>query len=303
LQILAGGGIISSTVSCAGRAGAVQEWANRRVRTHAEGKCPLSPALVIRPLSGGFGAEVLALDPTASSAAAGRLRQALTEHHLLVVRGRTLAPAEQIALARVFGEPEVFLPHPTQLPDFPQLRRFSNTRAEGYENRAQYWHSDGTILPNPTAVSLWHVVKQAHGGSVTLFSNTHEAYERLSPEVRAAMEGLKMISRTGAVHSVVQRHPVTGRPALYISVGLTRGFVGLDQAASKRMLDHFDRHFGQPGTYYAHRWREGDVIIGDNFSVAHRGMPADPGAVRTLHRVTVGLAEMYYRQKAEVPAG
>jgi len=219
---------------------------------------------------------------------AALLRRALVKHHLLVIRAKILAPAEQIALARIFGVPERWPKEPSQLPDYPEIYRVANTPGEGYQDIGRYWHADGTFLKeHVTAISLWHVVEHPAQGGDTLFANMHLAYETLPEDLKTQVDRLQMIGLSGSAHPVVQTHPVTGRKALYTSIAMTKSFSGLDDAETKLLLKRLDDHLNRPGGHYRHQWRPGDVIVGDNLSVAHQATPLDRSYPRVLHRVTI----------------
>lgn len=163
------------------------------------------------------------------------LRRALVKHHLLVIRAKVLAPSEQIAFARIFGVPERWPYEESQLAGHPEIYRVANTPGAGHQDIGRYWHADGTFITgHPTAISLWHVVEHPSQGGDTLFANMHVAYETLPSDLKRQVDGLRMVGYSGSVHPVVQTHPVTGRKALYTSIGMTKSFVGLDEARPGR---------------------------------------------------------------------
>lgn len=232
------------------------------------------------------------------------LRRALVKHHLLVVRARILKPEEQVAFSRIFGVPELWPNEPSQLPGFPAIYRISNTPGDGYQNIGRYWHADGTFLTgNATAISIWHVIEHPPEGGDTLFANMHRAYETLPQDLKDQVDTLQMIGQSGSVHPVVQVHPITGRKALYTSITMTKSFTGLGEAESQVLLKRLDDHLNRPGGHYRHQWRPGDVIVGDNFSVAHHATALDPRFPRVLHRVTIrGDASIYVAARRSAKA-
>ncbi|MGD8838224.1 MAG: TauD/TfdA family dioxygenase [Gammaproteobacteria bacterium] len=78
-------------------------------------------------------------------------------------------------------------------------------------------------------------------------------------------------------HPLVRRHPVTGKPALYICeekqmdyvdgpvAGLEPGPRGEGAALVRELLAHATRE----EFVYAHEWRPGDLLIGDNRNLLH----------------------------------
>ncbi len=253
----------------------------------------------VEPITPDLGAEVRGvLEPGASrEQVAMVLRRALLRHHLLVVRARILRPPEQIALASIFGEP-VLVPEPV-MPEYPQILRVSNQTGHKNTNVGRHWHVDGTREKHGTPISIWHVIQHPAEGGDTLFTNMHRAYEELPEDLREHVEGAGMVSVSGATHALVKRHPATRRKALYTSIRATDRFLGMDKAQTKVLLDRLDEHLNRPGSYYRHKWQAGDVVIGDNFSVAHKATPTDPRFPRILHRVTIRGGTAFYRPVAQ----
>jgi taurine dioxygenase len=257
----------------------------------------------IEPITPDLGAEVRGLLNSGASRPkiAGILQRALLKHHLLVLRVRVLSPPEQISLARIFGEP-VKLAAP-MIPEYPQILRVTNQPGQRNNNVGQHWHVDGTREKNGIPISLWHVIEHPAVGGDTLFANMHRAYEELDDDFRRQVDGLKMVSVSGATHALVKRHPATQRKMLYTSIKRTENFVGMTNEQTKAVLDRLDAHFNRPGGHYRHKWQVGDVVIGDNFSVAHQATRTDPKFPRILHRVTIRGGTAFYQAPGQTAAG
>ena len=257
----------------------------------------------IEPITPDLGAEVRGLLNSGASRpkVAGILRRALIKHHLLVLRARVLSPPEQISLARLFGEPAQ-LAAPV-IPAYPQILRVSNQPGQRNNNVGHHWHVDGTREKNGTPISIWHVIEHPAEGGDTLFANMHRAYEELDEDFRRQVDGLKMVSVSGATHSLVKSHPATQRKMLYTSIKRTDNFIGMDSDQTKAVLDRLDTHFDRPGGHYRHKWQIGDVVIGDNFSVAHQATATDPKYPRILHRVSILGGTAFYQVDRQAAAG
>lgn len=98
------------------------------------------------------------------------------------------------------------------------------------------WHSDVSYEAQPPGTTFLYLLDGPTSGGDTLFANLAKAYERLSPEFRKRLHGLKAvhsgfeqaqsaIARQSTVrrdpvqheHPLVRTHPVTGEKALYIN--------------------------------------------------------------------------------------
>jgi taurine dioxygenase len=242
----------------------------------------------IQPMEIGFGAVVDGADlKHANPAEAQALRAALLEHGLLVLRGQALTPHELVAASGMFGALETFPPSASQLPGLPQVFRVASRGVDGHVDVGRYWHSDGSFRELPTPISIWYPERRAEQGGDTLFTDLREAWATLPDATRAEIGGLHTLHRNGVRHPLAMRHPHSGAEVLYLNVGLTGGIEGVEPAAAAAIIGALDRHLSRPGATYRHQWQEGDVVVADNFRVAHQATPVGPDQRRILNRTTV----------------
>ncbi|HEX7969721.1 MAG TPA: TauD/TfdA family dioxygenase [Stellaceae bacterium] len=257
--------------------------------------------LQLHPLAGGLGAEVVGYDfeRHPDEGIAQSLRRALLEHGLLLVRATPPDPPRQIAFTRLFGAVmQTCSPRTRFLPAFPEIVRVSNRQEQGHLNVGQYWHSDGAYLADPTAISIHHVVIATEDGH-TLYTDLAAAYARLSPEEARRLSRLRTRSQTGVTHPLVVTHPVTGRRSLYVNLDPAAAIIGESGEEAAGALELLRGHLDREGTCYRHQWRSGDMIVVDNFAVAHHATPADPRALRVLHRTAIHGPSVWWRLEAE----
>jgi len=242
----------------------------------------------ITPLEIGFGAVITGLDlRQADPSQADLLRATLLEHGLLVIRGQSLTPQEQVFATRLFGLPEVFPTTRSQIADWPEIFRVASRPEDGHVEVGRYWHSDGSFREDPTPISFWYSEVRSEEGGDTLFTDLQRAYAELQPEIKEEFGSLQTAHRNGVVHPLVLRHPKSGIPALYLNLGLTAGVLGLSPDHSRALMDGVDRHYSRDGATYRHHWLPGDVVIADNLHVAHKATPITPETRRILNRTTV----------------
>ncbi|MGB5818813.1 MAG: TauD/TfdA family dioxygenase [Saonia sp.] len=218
------------------------------------------------------------------------LRTKLQEHQLLLVKAKTMRPKEQVEFSKVFGALEKFPYSPTQFKEYPEIFRLSTDTEKGYENVGFYWHQDGSFNTTPTSISIFHLTEIPRTGGATLFANAYRLYDLLPEAMKTIAENLKTEDRGGAVHDVVITHPITGKKAIYLNFGLTRQIYSTNETKQediKAALDKISRIINLPDVMYTHHWKEGDIVIIDNYAVFHKATAVKDGSTRTLHRTTI----------------
>jgi taurine dioxygenase len=253
----------------------------------------------IIPMPIGFGAEVHCAElNTIDGNQRQQLRAALLEHGLLVVRGQRLTPHQQVAVSQLFGALETFPPNAGQVAGVPQIFRVASRSGEGYVDVGRYWHSDGSFRDVPTPISIWYSVTRPSTGGQTLFTDLREAYTQLPESIKQDIGSLRTLHRNGVLHQLAMPHPATGETVLYLNVGLTSGIAGLNPEQGAVIIAALDRHLSREGATYTHHWQDGDLVIADNFRVAHRATPIGREQKRILDRTTVSADGVFWRAAA-----
>ena len=290
----------------------------------------------IEKLPGPFGVAVDGLDLAgATDEAFDELIALLYANHILVIRGQTLSPEDYIAFGRRCGDLVPYFQTRWTLPGHPDILLITNEAVPGRAlPPAENWHADGTYLDRPHSATMLYGREAPEEGGETWFAGTALAYDALDEGTRSAIEGLmvKHVKNGGdrlalaeehekaltldsqtteeerarlrpVTHPLVLRHPVTGRPALYVSTTTAYGIEGMEENDAIELLLKIKRHVLQPEFRQSYKTRPGDLLIWDNFAVLHKAAPtrlsnAD-GERRILHRITVnGLPERQVRSVA-----
>jgi taurine dioxygenase len=241
---------------------------------------------LLRPLHPGVGAELrgVYLRNTAEDAVR-RVRDALLSHLLVVIRDQKLEPADFAAVAGRFGEAETFADKGH--PDCPEVMTVSNRPGKGDET-PPYWHSDGMLQPEPPMLTLFYAVEVPKVGGDTLFLNAQAAFEALPEAERRRLGSLRGVQTNGVEHPIVRAHPITGRKALYVDLGLTVGVAGIPRDDAISLFRRLKHHCDRPEQIYRHRFRPGDLVIWDNAATAHSATETPPGGgARLMLRATV----------------
>jgi alpha-ketoglutarate-dependent taurine dioxygenase len=177
-----------------------------------------------------------------------------------------------------------------------------------------FWHMDGVSidLPPPFATALSCRIAPAKGGE-TEFASTYAAYEGLSEEEKADLEGLRAVHSVKASlapiadaipenhrakvfgiggereHPIVWKH-ASGRKSMVIGTTADR-IVGMDIPAGRAMLVRLQEWAAQPAYSLRHKWSEGDFVIWDNTGAMHRAIPYDKSTGRMMHRTSIAGSE------------
>lgn len=290
----------------------------------ADPAAAFAPPLTMTRLAEPIGAEIHGVDLAAgvSDQAYAFIRDALNEYSVIVLRGQDITPDQQKQFARQLGEMRTSFYNRYGVPEHPELTIVSNiTRdgeAIGIADAGMLWHTDGSYLKTPDMYTVLYGVQipQLDGKPLgdTVFASTWRAYEALPQEMKARLAGLRAVhsftshmekkrakgqlkraaltaEQRAALpdvdHPVVRRHPVNGRPCLFVTEGHTSAIAGLPQAQSDELLEFLTRHVQRPEFQYRHSWKPGDLIVWDNCAVQHLAVFDYGDIPRRLHRAGI----------------
>jgi len=277
--------------------------------------------LEIEPLHPRFAARVHGVDlrrplPDETFCA---LRDAFETRSVLVFPGQRLAAAEQVAFSERFGPLEKAITRQSDHGPGIHVAHLSNVAADGSlippgERQQQFnaanrlWHTDSTFKPQTALASLLYAIEVPASGGETEYASTRAAWEDLPAERRAAVKDLwavhdfrrsRDLVAPGLVSPEVQQmlppvarplvrvNPVNGRCSLYVASHAV-SVEGLDDAASRALLDELLDWCTQPQYRYLHRWAPGDLVMWDNRATLHRGRAWDAQRERrVMARTTV----------------
>ena len=237
--------------------------------------------------------------------------QALGRYGVLRFPAQTLTAAQLKAFSAQLGELEINVANAFQEPGVPEVMILSNIvedgRPVGLSDAGQDWHTDMSYSRRIAFANVLYGIKIPQRGGKTLgnthFCNMHAAYDDLPEAMKKSQAGKtvlhdfnkfweKMRSREGSrraplteaqrkakppvSHPIFLTHPLTGRKVLYANPGYSIRINELSQAESDEVLAFLFEHQTQPKYQYAHEWREGDVLVWEDFGTIHNAI-ADYG--------------------------
>jgi taurine dioxygenase len=265
-------------------------------------------SIAVRPVTPHIGAEVDGIDLAAplSNRQVQDLHAALAAHLVLLFRDQKLTPQTLTALGRQFGALHLH-PNVPGPPGYPELLP---VHADAHAKRiaGEAWHSDVSCDAEPPMGSILHLHTVPEVGGDTLFSSACAAYDALSPQLRALLDGLTAThdgapvyrsqnardgiddrgrSYPNATHPVVREHPVTGRRALFVNAFFTVRINELPAAESRAILAFLFEHLARPEFQMRFRWRANSVAFWDNRGAQHMALWDYYPHTRSGYRVTI----------------
>ena len=268
------------------------------------------------PLSPALGAEIGGVDIASgiSEEQFDELRQAYIDHGVIFLRDQDITPEQHIEFARRWGDINVnrFFQAVATHPLIAEVRKEAGQKA----NIGSSWHTDHSYDQIPAMGSILYAREVPSVGGDTLFASMYAAYDALSDGLKAMLstmnaehssrhafgEGAYMDTdfedldgRLGnteaatqdAVHPVIIRHPLSGRPALYVNGDFTVKFEGWTQEESQPLLDYLYAHARQNEFTCRFHWRQGSMAIWDNRATHHCALNDYHGERRLMHRITL----------------
>lgn len=238
------------------------------------------------------------------------LRQAIFDHGVVFLHDQQLEPDDQIAFARRLAPIVInrFFPKTERWPEIAKVEKTETQTS----NIGGGWHTDHSYDAAPAMGSVLLAIQTPPTGGDTLFADMYAAYDALSPQMKARLEGLSArhgsshvfgegaaYAQAGrpemaghadtpeAVHPVVITHPGSGKQALYVNPGFTREIVGLGAEESRALLDELFAHAIRPDFVHRFSWRPGSMAIWDNRATWHYARNDYHGHYRLMHRITL----------------
>ena len=267
---------------------------------------PMSQIQVER-VAGALGAEVSGVDLSQplDDATQKEIRDAWLEHLVLFYRDQDLSIEEHKRFGRYFGELHI---HPVLQPlrdeGHPEIIVLESTEERPFV--ASGWHSDVTFQREPPLGSILKAVEVPAVGGDTMWANMYAAYDALSDKMQRLLSELRGVHNGSffrrqatektlsglqadeeTTHPVIRTHPETGRKALFVNSGFTRGIEGMKPRESRALLDFLYEHLSQPEFTCRFHWKKNSIAMWDNRCTQHRVIADQGPGLRRVERVTV----------------
>ena len=188
------------------------------------------------------------------------------------------------------------------------------------------WHMDLHYTGKPNHGALIRAVHIAEEGGDTGFGDLAKAYDALDDAMKERIANIEVAyefnmqrklwrfvdttnyepgpnspkkpSDVGfpdfpdSIYPAVVTHPITGRKVLEIVEQFLHRVVdpesvGMTRAEADELLWELVHHIRKPEFHYFHQWKEGDMVLWDNWRAMHCTTGTRPGVRRTINRTTI----------------
>src|SRR5438552_10311740 len=214
----------------------------------------MSATLSLRPIGKALGTEVGGVDVSCplDAVTLRAIEDAFAEHPVLVFRNQRLDADELAAFGAQFGRPQPHVLEQYRHEDRVDVSYITNVDKNGGVDRfgvirASTWHADETYEDALPRLAILHALEVPSTKGATMFADMRAAYDALPETTRRRLDGLVGLhgrtngpdaiklygkayvrapekERPERRHPAVKKHPVTGRPVLFVNPTHTHGF-------------------------------------------------------------------------------
>ena len=268
----------------------------------------------IIPIAKSLGAEVIGaqlvnMDVKTYSS----IEKAFSRYLVLCFRDQQLGPCDLVNLARKFGGVGE-TPYLSGLEDYPDVVPIVKEANEKSQHTfGSGWHTDFTFQKKPPARTLLYALDVPPKGGDTLFANLQDAYESLSTGMQESLSRLRALHSSirsygpnaslknhlenmtitnekeepgFESHPVIRKHPVTGKPSLWINPTYTIRFDGMTDQESQPLLDYLNDLITEARFTCRVNWKRNSLVMWDNRCTQHSASSDYAGHRREMRRIT-----------------
>lgn len=267
--------------------------------------------LNIKPLSGCIGAEIHGIDLTKpiTHELYIQLRECLVEYEVIFFRDQAITPAQQYALASMFGPLQSHPAYQT-VEGFPEISILESTADK--PTKIECWHSDMTFRQHPPLATVLRAQIVPDKGGDTLWASMTAAYRGLSKSMQDFLSTLTavhdfsygfkeslaepggqqrlaqaLVDNQPVRHPVIRIHPESGKSVIFVNELFTRHIEGLSRSESDALLAFIFEHIRTPEYSCRFAWQPDSIAIWDNRSTQHKPINDYFPAHRRLERITI----------------
>jgi len=232
------------------------------------------------------------------------LESCMAHAGLLVFReqGFPLSGDEQVRISSLFGAGEMESTHGVhKKADNEHIFRLSNDDDEGIVGPGAEWHCDGSFTEDVFSHAGYHIVEIPENASAgTSFSHLGVVHDLLDPQELSVLERMATVnSNSGVLHPIVFTHPMSKRRSVFFHLAMSGAVVHVSESGQRTalskdemasLLNRLSDLYNHSRSALHHKYEAGDLVMIDNWAVAHRaqdGSFSRRDGLRVVHRTTV----------------
>lgn len=252
-----------------------------------------------------------------------KIAKLIASNTCVLIRNQSLTIEDELTVINMFKDPEPMLP-----PDHPALEglaadlekdptgivvRITGELRNGHAGGAGWneeldWHCNMAEVPTRRPV-VWLYGIRGTAGSRTTWNNTIAAYADLDEDIKNKISDLHSIygnidapdavGHTGIEYntewtpSLVHRN-IAGKVGMFFSPLQIHKFVELTKEESDNLKALLFEHVTKEKYLYHHDWKDGDLIISEQWLGIHKRWPFEKMNQRLVHRAAMDFPDQNY---------
>lgn len=218
------------------------------------------------------------------------LKSLVREYSVVVIKGkRTWTEDEQKTFTNQLGKLE--LPVVYSIPPSQLKTQATDTKIK--RSSGVFWHSDNSYQENPSYLSVFQMAEIPASGTKTSFASLINLHDNLSKKDKLLWQDYGVVYRDNVVHPLLWKHPFNGKHTVYFDIGFSTDIRNhcnhdelLPMKESNQIFNYINDRLSNEASLIEHAWEEGDIVVLDNYAVAHRADILMENEKRTLLRMT-----------------
>lgn len=253
----------------------------------------------------------------ANESVAHAVAEEVLEHGVIVFRNQNLTPDDEVRFCKLIGECQQLQNKPGERGEHIAVNDHI-IRVTGEKNQhgepglfghtsALDWHANQASSYDRAPLIWLYGVKET-AGSRTSWIDMRQAYEDLSEEQKNALKDIQITLgyETGSYsesdffvehHAIDRPFPLVytneaGKTGLYFPFLQVFGMVDKSEPEFVATMTWLTAHVLQDKYRYDHDWRDGDVVISEQWLTIHKRWECDNMENRLLHRIAFDYSKV-----------
>lgn len=223
-----------------------------------------------------------------------RIKECLLKHHIVKINGaRKLTEAEQIVFTEKFGtieDPPIYI--------IPPWRINNGLNSKKTIKRGNMlWNSENSYKKRPAYLTVLQMIEMPEKKIETSFASLIDLYNSLPRKLKKNWKNYLVNYQDNVSHPLFWKHPFTGKATIYFDISFVTKVK--DDCADEKELsikrtneifEYIHEKLNNTQSFFTHKWKNGDIIILDNYAVAKRtNFPLEDEKCALLSTSTKGI--------------